>query len=116
MMETNVTKPQINIKKLQNKFKCFIKKEALEKIEFFCDKISTTEWSGILFYTIEGSMKDINSLVVNVIDVFLLDIGTAGATDYEYEDDYIQYRVQNPQLLEEGIFIGHIHSHNSMAK
>lgn len=115
MMETNVTKPQISIRKLQNKFKCFIKKEALEKIEFFCDKISTTEWSGVLFYTIDGSMKDINSLVVNVIDVFLLDIGTAGATDYEYEDDYIQYRVQNPQLLEEGIFIGHIHSHNSMA-
>lgn len=104
------------MKKLIQKFRFKIPSNVQEKIDTICSQISNIEWSGVLFYKIEGSLEDISNLVITPVDILLLDIGNSGATDYSYDEDLSKYVTSNPSLLEEGVYIGHIHSHHSMAK
>lgn len=101
--------PELKRIELDNKFTLHINKEVREKIEYICNKISSIEWSGVLFYKIDGDLTNIDQLVVTPIDLFPLDIGNGVATEYEYDNEYIKYRSSHPELLEEGVFIGHVH-------
>jgi len=107
---TIITKqPDIKKIELSNKFTLHINKEVREKIEYICDKVPNIEWSGVLFYKINGDLTNIDQLVVTPIDLFPLDIGNAVTTEYEYDNEYIRYRSSHPELLEDGVFIGHVH-------
>jgi hypothetical protein len=83
------------------------------KIRYLCSKIWDREWSGILFYTSQGTFED-NTLCIKAIDVLVLDIGTIGFTTFNMSPDTIAYMTEHPELLEEGIQTGLIHSHHSM--
>lgn len=113
IIETSKTtfpkQPEIKKIELENKFTLHINKEVREKIEYICNKICNIEWSGVLFYKIQGDLTDIDQLVVTPIDLFPLDIGNSVATEYEYDNEYIKYRSSNPELLEDGVFVGHVH-------
>lgn len=79
-----------------------------------CSRIHDIEWSGTLFYTAEGSMED-GTFKVTCVDFLPMDIGTAGFTQYDESVDVVDYMVQHPELLENGVYQGLIHSHNNMA-
>lgn len=79
-----------------------------------CNRIHDIEWSGTLFYTAEGSMED-GTFKVTCVDFLPMDIGTAGFTQYDESVDVVDYMVQHPELLENGVYQGLIHSHNNMA-
>lgn len=79
-----------------------------------CNRIHDVEWSGTLFYTAEGSMED-GTFKVTCVDFLPMDIGTACFTQYDESVDVVDYMVQHPELLENGIYQGLIHSHNNMA-
>lgn len=84
--------------------------EGLEKkIREFCALSPHREWSGVLFYTYES---DETHTVINADDVFLMNQGTVGYTEYDLnEPEATRYMVM------EGLIdhcIGHIHSHNTM--
>jgi len=105
-----IEKPKpLSRKELTNKFKFHIPSLVRRKIEYVCDKISEIEWSGILFYKVEGSLSNIDELLITALDIYPLDIGNGIATDYEYNEDYVRYRAQHSELLEEGVLIGHVH-------
>jgi hypothetical protein len=52
---------------------------------------------------------------VTCVDFFVMDIGTAGFTQYDESVEVVDYMCQHPELLENGVYQGLIHSHNNMA-
>jgi hypothetical protein len=73
------------------------------------------EWSGVLKYKIlSGSIDDPENLILEATDFFLMDIGNAGYTEYDFnssDEKLINYLVE---LQLEGLKYGHIHTHHHM--
>lgn len=93
-------------------YKLIIPAEVERKIRFACQKVWSTEWSGTLFFTHEGSFEN-NDLVIRCVDIYIMDIGTQAYTEFDMNPDVIAYMCKNPELLD--CQIGLIHSHNNMS-
>lgn len=77
-----------------------------------CANIPKLEWSGVLFYTTKGTFGN-DDFEITAEEVYPLDIGTPGYTEYETDDPvFIKWMFENPYILE--MKKGHIHSHNTM--
>lgn len=83
------------------------------QIQYLCKEISRVEWSGVLFYKIEGSIKDPKNMVIILEDILPLDKGTQAYTEYTFDERVVYYIMENEHLEE--CKIGHIHSHNTMS-
>lgn len=97
----------------QTTYKMVITQELEKKIRLLCREIHNVEWSGVLFYKVSGKFED-NTLTVTCIDLFQMDEGTGAYTEYDMNSDVATYMVDHPELLEEGVYQGLIHSHNNM--
>ena len=93
-------------------YKLIIPAEVERKIRFACQKVWSTEWSGTLFFTHEGSFEN-NDLVIRCVDIYIMDIGTQSYTEFDMNPDVIAYMCENPELLD--CQMGLIHSHNNMS-
>lgn len=93
-------------------YKLIIPAEVERKIRFACQKVWSTEWSGTLFFTHEGSFEN-NDLVIRCVDIYIMDIGTQAYTEFDMNPDVIAYMCKNPELLD--CQMGLIHSHNNMS-
>lgn len=93
-------------------YKLIIPAEVERKIRFACQKVWSTEWSGTLFFTHEGSFEN-NDLVIKCVDIYIMDIGTQAYTEFDMNPDVIAYMCENPELLD--CQMGLIHSHNNMS-
>ena len=93
-------------------YKLIIPAEVERKIRFACQKVWSTEWSGTLFFTHEGSFEN-NDLVIRCVDIYIMDIGTQAYTEFDMNPDVIAYMTENPELLD--CQMGLIHSHNNMS-
>lgn len=93
------------------KYKMFIPKEVENKIRLLLENIRNIEWSGVLFYDIEGSFED-NSLRVICKDILPMDIGNATYTEWNMNADVVSYIVDHPELV--GSYQGLVHSHHAM--
>lgn len=93
-------------------YKLVIPAEVEKKIRFACQKVWSTEWSGTLFFTHEGSFEN-NDLVIKCVDIYIMDIGTQAYTEFDMNPDVIAYMCENPELLD--CQMGLIHSHNNMS-
>lgn len=93
-------------------YKLIIPAEVERKIRFACQKVWSTEWSGTLFFTHEGSFEN-NDLVIRCVDIYIMDIGTQAYTEFDMNPDVIAYMTENPKLLD--CQMGLIHSHNNMS-
>lgn len=114
MEDKKEVKPVLELVHRQDIFKIVIPVEVEKKIRFLCKNIWDVEWSGILFYKVEGAFED-KSLTIRCVDLFQMDIGTSAYTKFNVSPDMATYMVDHPELLEEGIYQGLIHSHNNMA-
>lgn len=114
MEEKKEVKPVLELVHRQDIFKIVIPVEVEKKIRFLCKNIWDVEWSGVLFYKVEGAFED-KSLTIRCVDLFQMDIGTSAYTEFNVSSDMATYMVDHPELLEEGIYQGLIHSHNNMA-
>lgn len=88
-----------------------VPKSVSDQIKYLCRAISKVEWSGILFYTYTGNIKD-KTLKINLEYILLMDKGSSGYTEYEFDSDVVKFLMSNPQYTD--MNYGHIHSHNSM--
>ena len=113
MAEKKPEVQKLRLVKNTTSFKIVVPEEVEAKIRHLCSRVHDVEWSGTLFYRAEGSMED-GSFKVTCVDIFVMDIGTAGFTQYDESVDVVDYMVQHPELLENGIYQGLIHSHNNM--
>lgn len=114
MEEKKEVKPVLELVHRQDIFKIVIPAEVEKKIRFLCKNIWDVEWSGVLFYKVEGAFED-KSLTIRCVDLFQMDIGTSAYTEFNVSPGMATYMVDHPELLEEGIYQGLIHSHNNMA-
>ena len=93
-------------------YKLIIPAEVERKIRFACQKVWSTEWSGTLFFTHEGSFEN-NDLVIRCVDIYIMDIGTQAYTEFDMNPDVIAYMTEHSELLD--CQLGLIHSHNNMS-
>lgn len=103
--------PQIQLIKKSELYKLTVTQELEKKIRFLCDKLPHNEWSGTLFYTIEGSFED-NNLHVICKDFFLQDVGESTYTEFQNDVDLAGYIAEH-ELWD--CYTGLMHSHNTMA-
>lgn len=83
--------------------------KVLNQIKWLCREIPKVEWSGILFYTVEGSIKDPKNMVITLQDILPMHKGSATYTEYTFDSRVLDYLEENEDLK-----LGHIHSHNTM--
>jgi hypothetical protein len=83
----------------------------LNKVKFLCKNIPRVEWSGMLFYNIDGTIKDPENMVITPIEIFIRDIGKAASTAYEYDEKCLEFVEKNDLYMAKH---GMIHSHNTM--
>lgn len=108
------TQRKLTLKKSSTLFRMIIPSEVEKKIRFVCNKVHEVEWSGPLFYKVDGSIEG-NDLVVTCLDFLVMDIGSTGFTSFDDSPDVIAYQCEHPELLENGVYIGLAHSHHNMA-
>ena len=103
--------PQIQLIKRQESYDIVITDELERKIRFLCDKLPGNEYSGTLFYTIEGSFKD-KDLKIIAKDFFLQDVGEAAYTEFQNDVELAGYMASH-ELWD--CYTGLMHSHNRMS-
>lgn len=57
-------------------------------------------------------MRKVKEMSITIMDILLMDKGTKAYTEYDFDEDVLTYRMDNPESLE--WVMGHIHSHNTM--
>lgn len=82
-------------------------------MKYLCKQIAKDEWSGVLFYSVEGSIKKPSKMVITLEDIHLMDIGSPGFTSFNWDETIVEYLIDHPEA--EDWKIGHIHSHNTMS-
>ena len=85
----------------------------LHQVQYLCKTIPEVEWSGVLFYTTEGSISKPETFKITLKTILPLDKGTKGYTEYNLDDRFLDFIEED---FEERCTwkVGHIHSHNSM--
>lgn len=83
-----------------------------QKALFLCSLLPYKEWSATLFFQVEGNLQKIEEIVITAVDIYLQDIGTGAATEFEYGKDFLDCYDRNPELID--CRTGTIHSHNQM--
>lgn len=101
----------VDLVQQSNLYKLTVSNLLEQKIRFMCSKSPDNEWSGVLFYTYEGSPED-NSLVIVAKDFVLMGLGTSGYTEFFMSAEVVNYMALNDLL---DCQIGLVHSHHTMA-
>lgn len=114
-MEQKILMPKLELLKSSLSYNIHVPIEVENKIRVLCREIHNVEWSGILFYRINGSFEDGN-LRVECVDIFQMDEGSSGYTEFNMSADVMTYMIDHPELISEDVFQGLVHSHNNMAK
>lgn len=86
--------------------------KVLHQIKYLCKEIAAVEWSGVLFYNVDGSIKDPENLTLTLEDILPMHKGTTGYTEYTFDERVINHMMDTPESDEWKM--GHIHSHNNM--
>lgn len=108
-----MTVKKLPLVKASSSFKLHIPSKVEAKIRHLCSVVHDVEWSGTLFYKTTGSLDD-GTFEATCVDLFVMDIGSSGYTEFKESADVISYRIDN-NLLEDGIMEGLIHSHAGFA-
>lgn len=87
----------------------------LNQVQYLCQQIAKVEWSGVLFYSVTGSIKKPEDMVLTIEDILPMNKGNQTYTEYNLDERVIDYMMDN-ETMEKGWKMGHIHSHNTMAK
>ena len=75
-------------------------------MNYLCSKMPQNEWSGVLFYKVQGSIKDPANMVCTLVDILLMDKGSHTATDFSYDNDVFKHMAKNDL---EDCFAGLVH-------
>lgn len=110
-MEEKKEKKSLSLIDRHSMYKLIIPDLVQRKIREWCYHFPTKEWSGTLFYTVEGSFED-GSLVITCKDIYVSDIGSATYTEFDHNADIVSYQAMNDLL---DCYSGLIHSHNSFS-
>ena len=114
-MNTTITTESKTLPKLvkgQSTYKLIVPQDVEEKIRYLLRKFPSTEWSGVLFITHDGSFET-NDLVITCKDIYPMDLGNSTFTEFKMNEDVAAYMAQNIELFD--CEIGLVHSHHQMS-
>lgn len=83
-----------------------------EKIRYLLRKFPSTEWSGVLFVTHQGTFEN-NDLVITCKDIYPMDLGNATFTEFKMSEDVAAYMSENIELFDCDLQL--VHSHHQMS-
>jgi len=92
-------------------YKLFVPREVEGKIRYLIRKFPHTEWSGVLFTTHSGTFEN-GDLEIYCVDLFPMDIGTNGWTEFKMTPDVSAYMAKNIELFDCDLSL--VHSHHTM--
>lgn len=93
-------------------YKLIVPENVEEKIRYLLRKFPSTEWSGVLFVTHQGSFEN-NDLVITCKDIYPMDLGNATFTEFTMNEDVAAYMSENIDLFDCDLQL--IHSHHKMS-
>lgn len=97
--------------KNQKEIKIIVPPKVEEQIQYVCRHFPNQEWSGVVFYTTTGSIKNVDTFKITLKDLFPMNIGEAAYTESDFDGKIIDFQIKNGyELLPYAI----IHSHNHM--
>ena len=111
-MEEKAQNKSLNLIDRHSTYKLIVSKLAQLKIREWCYNFPTKEWSGTMFYKVEGNFED-GSLTIYAKDFYVQDKGEATYTEFQNDASLAGYMVDH-ELWE--CYTGLCHSHNVMAK
>lgn len=78
-----------------------------------CNKISSVEWSGVLFYKSSGRIH-YDDFKIELVDIFPMHKGTGTSTGFNFHDPkFIKWQAENIEFVKKHRF-GLVHSHNNI--
>ena len=108
-----VSQPRIPLVLQTDTYTLYISKELQQDIKTACYYCKKEEWSGVFFYTIEGSFQNENLKIIGK-RILIMDIGDTTKTSFLENPEIVSFMVDNPELLD--CYRGLIHSHHDMSK
>ena len=109
MKETIETKALPQLVKGSSTYKLVVPEKVERKIRYLLRKFPRTEWSGVLFYKHQGSFEN-NDLVITCEDIYPMDLGTEGWTEFKMSEEVAAYMADNIELFD--CESGLVHSHH----
>ena len=106
-MNTGTLLPQLI--KGSTTYKLIVPEKVEEKIRYLIRKFPRTEWSGVLFTSHKGSFEE-GDLTITCEDIFPMDLGTSGWTEFKMNEDVAAYMANNIDLFD--CDLGLVHSHH----
>lgn len=85
--------------KKQSTYKLIVPENVESKIRYLIRKFPSTEWSGVLFYTYEGTFEN-DDLVLTCRDIYPMDLGTSTFTTFNMSEDVASYMAENMELFD----------------
>jgi hypothetical protein len=79
-----------------------------DRIIHTCRMINEVEWSGVLFYSIQGSVADPENFICTIEDFYLMDIGSTAHTQFKY-DDIAEAYATHDEWIDNGYRVGLLH-------
>jgi len=98
--------------KMSSTYKMIIPKKVEEKIRYLCRKFPNLEWSGVLFTSYTGSFET-NDLVITCEDIYPMDLGSSGFTEFNMDETVAGYIADNIELFDCDLAL--VHSHNNFS-
>lgn len=111
MEQAKIQDPLPQLVKMLDTYSLIVPKHVEEKIRYLLRKYPNTEWSGVLFYSHTGTFEG-KDLVITCEDLFPMDLGTTGWTEFKMTEDVTSYMAEHIELFE--CETGLIHSHHTM--
>lgn len=93
---------------LKNKIKLKITKKLLQQIKFLCRNIWEVEWSGVLFYSVQGEFGS-PEFQCTAEHILFMDKGSSSYTEFDSDESVAEFMMDNPEYFEKRQ--GLIHSH-----
>lgn len=110
--KTKEKKAEYPIYTMEEKGKLILPPSIISQITYLHSHCGNKEWSGLLLYdVIKGNPSKPEDFELEAKHIFLMDIGTGGATDYETDGDIVDLYDKIPEAMEQKL--GHVHTHHS---
>lgn len=107
-------KPEYPIFEMVDRGKLILPQHVINQITYLHSYIGKKEWSGILLYdVVKGNPSKPSEFVLRAEHIFLMDIGSAGFTEYETDGDIVDIYDNIDRAME--MKIGHVHTHHDMS-
>jgi len=96
----------------KKKIQVIVEKEVTDICDWLHAKVGALEWSGVIFYTHEGDIDDLDKMIIRVHHFYPMDIGNAGATEFSFDEVFTKAYTVFPNAIR--MNMGLMHTHHSM--